>query len=530
MSVINFVGELLVKGIKLELRENELIAKAAKGLLTTNDATYIKQHKNKIIQLLKNTQKGKAEVSGPIAQKREGQDFPLTMQQQSLWYFHKIHPGSFAYNIPLTYELKGDLKVDLLVQCIKHLIQRHESLTTRFIEIDGEPRQRVENNGDFIVPVLTAREEELSNIVLTESEHVFDLFNDRLLRVKLVHLSQSHHVLMINMHHIISDGTSIGIFLHELKELYLHKADNSCLARVEIQYADYSQWQQEQRPSETYFQSKKYWLESLENAPAISLFPTDHIRPNESFNNGNVSKFSIPSNVSESLRNIAKDQSCTLYIVLLAAFKFLLYRHTNQEDLVVGIMAENKRLLELENTIGFFANPLALRSVIDTHLNFNEFLMQVKDTVLNGLEHQEVIFSDIVSGLKFELEPSISPLFQTMFLMDVGAVQSFSLPGINCKGLAQEWQISKFDLSVTMFDNTDKSLAGVFEYNSDIFEQTTIEKIIDNYIRLLANLVASPGQQLGQMEILSPHERQTLLHTWNQTDAPYPMDKTLAQL
>lgn len=505
MDIVDFMDNMLKKGVKFSLKGNELRCKVRKGILVKTDVDFIKKNKLVIVEFINKAMRQSTERFDKKVEllPRNGQHFPLTNQQLSLWFIYQMDKSCFSYNIPLVYEIKGQLDIDLLVQCVEILYQRHEVLRTRFIEVEDFPVQIINNEHAFTVPVIPSKLDELKQRIKNESEYTFDLNNEPLFRAKLLVFSEVHYVLMINMHHIISDGTSIQILLNELSTLYRSKAESTVLTELQAQYADYSLWQFELITTQAYQNSKQYWLKLLDSVPKSLTISTRKNHSKVPSNHGLVQSFTLSDNTANLLRGLAKHCGCSLYVVLLTAFKIALYSYSRQQEIIVGTPNANRQSIEVENTIGFFANPIPIVTKIYDDASLLSLLSNVKDRVMKGFEHQEVALVDIVNGLNERANSSTSELFQVLFSLDVGLDNLFSLEGAKCAAISQEWQISKFDLTLYMRDNNDKSIVGLIEYRSQLFDRTEVGQIIKDYEALLENMVKDPGQPISSLTKLT---------------------------
>ena len=464
---------------------------------------------------------------------------PLSFAQQRLWFLDQLEPGSSAYNIPAAVRLKGSLDVKALERSLKEVVRRHEVLRTNFTMVDGQPVQVIGEAEEFSLPVLELaatlseeeREAEVQRLAQVEAAQPFDLGTGPLLRATLLRLSADEHVALLTMHHIVSDGWSIGILIRELAALYeaFTQDQPSPLPELPIQYADYAVWQREWLSGEVLEKQLGYWREQLAGAPAQLELPTDHARPAVQSVAGAFESFRVSRELSEQLRKLSRSEGATLFMTLLAAFKLLLYRYTGQTDLVVGTPVANRRQVETEGLIGFFVNTLALRTKISGAESFRELLDQVKDVALAGYAHQDVPFERLVEALQPQRDMSRSPIFQVMFDLDNTPQENLKLSGLTLGPIQGEQDTAKFDLTLDLRER-DGVLTGRFGYNLDLFERPTIVRMIGHFQKLLESLVADKFERISLLSMISEDERRQQLVEWNQTHADYDLSRCIHQL
>ncbi|HKR94175.1 MAG TPA: condensation domain-containing protein, partial [Candidatus Angelobacter sp.] len=355
-----------------------------------------------------------------------GASLPLSFAQQRLWFLDQLEPGNAVYNIPGSVRLRGALDHAALRQSLNEIIKRHEALRTRFVELDGQPVQVIEPVLELPIEVLdlsamsaTEGEVEAQRLATAEAALPFDLTSGPLLRVKLLQLAAEEHVLLLTMHHIISDGWSLGVLVREVGALYQAFTEGSAspLPALPIQYADYAVWQREQLRSEVLAEQLSYWREQLSGAPAVLELPTDHVRPAVKSYRGARERLELNAELTAALRVLSREQGVTLFMVLLAAFKVLLWRYAGQADVVVGTPIANRQQSEIEGLIGFFVNTLALRTSIEGSESFTNLLKRVREVCLGAYQHQDVPFEMVVEELAVERALNQTPIFQVMFVL-----------------------------------------------------------------------------------------------------------------
>ncbi|MBZ5554817.1 MAG: amino acid adenylation domain-containing protein [Acidobacteriia bacterium] len=474
----------------------------------------------------------------PLQPVPRDQNLPLSFAQQRLWFLEQLEPGSAGYNIPMAVQLNGPLKVQPLERSLNSVAQRHEVLRTRFETRDGEPVQAVEAACEVTLPVvdlsgLEARQRrtEFQRLALEESQKPFNLQRAPLWRAKLVRLGEAEHVLLLTQHHIVSDGWSIDVLSHELGVLYEAFCSNkpSPLPALSLQYADFAVWQRQWLQGEVLESQLVYWKRQLAGAPALLELPTDRPRPPVQTFVGAVATLDLPKALSEQLRNLARSEGVTLFMLLLAAFQTLLHRYSRQEDVVVGSPIANRTRMEIEPLIGFFVNTLALRTDLSGNPTFRELLARVRAVALGAYSHQDLPFEKLVEEIRPERSLSYSPLFQVAFALENAPASPLELAGLTLTPLQVEWKNSKFDLTVFMHESPE-GLRGGAEYNTDLFDTTTIERMLSHFRTLLEGIVADPAQPIAALPLLTGTERRQLLVEWNQTASEYPGNRCAHEL
>jgi amino acid adenylation domain-containing protein len=473
---------------------------------------------------------------------------PLSYAQQRLWFLHQYMGPSAVYNMPLALRLRGEVNEAALVRSLEELHRRHESLRTRFETHAGSAVQVIDPPGrDLEVETVSAAEAQA--IARAERFHCFDLSSERLCRVRLLRERQSDkaardepgdYVLLVTMHHSVSDGWSLGIFFRELVSLYqvYTKGERSPLAPLPIQYADYAQWQRRWLQGSVLEQQVSYWREQLKDLPPLLTLPTDRPRPAEQTFRGSMEPFALPVVLAEKLRALSREQSVTLYMTLLSAFAVLLGRYSGQQDVAVGTPIANRTRRETEGLIGFFVNTLVMRHDLSGDPRFVELLTCTRETALQAYAHQDVPFEQLVEELSPQRSLSHSPLFQVVFAMQNATFEALELPGLAVQSLemqaAEEGEgapggTARFDLALGV-QESPAGLVGALEYNTDLFERSTIRRMLDHYARLLEAIVASPQSRLSQLEMLGEEEKRQQLIEWNATSRSYPDDKCIHEL
>jgi amino acid adenylation domain-containing protein len=469
---------------------------------------------------------GERLTESPLRRVSRETAIPLSLAQQRLWFLHELEPESAAYNIVRGLRLQGRLKVAALEAALAELMRRHEVLRTMIGFEQGQPVQIISAPASYSLPVVEVAD--VDGVLAEEGRRVFDLRRGPLLRVKLLRVSEQEHVLVLAMHHIISDGWSAGVFFRELSALYAAYAagEESPLQELPIQYADYAVWQRGWLQGEVLEQQLTYWRERLTGAAPMLELPADRVRPAVQSYRGAVARFEVSREVSEGLKALSQREGVTLFMTLLAAFKVLLYRYTGQADMVVGSPIAGRTRAEVENLIGFFVNTLVLRTDLSGGPSFRELLGRVRETALGAYAHQDVPFERLVEELQPERDLSRSPLFQVMFALQNAPQKSLQLEGLTLSYLKTESRVAKFDLLLFMADSAD-GIKGALEYNTDLFEPATIERLLSHFRILLEAIVAQPERAVTELPLLSDAERRQLLVEWNETDVEAGTDSCI---
>ncbi|HEX8845598.1 MAG TPA: amino acid adenylation domain-containing protein, partial [Pyrinomonadaceae bacterium] len=474
----------------------------------------------------------------PLISVARGTSLPLSYAQQRLWFLDRLEPGSAAYNTPIALRLTGQLDLDLLQQTFSEIVRRHESLRTTFAEIDGQPIQLISPPTALNIPLtdlspLPADEREAAarHAVSEHSRQPFNLSTGPLLRTTLLRLGAEEHVLLVTMHHIISDGWSLGVMVREIKALYAAytAGEESPLADLDIQYADFAAWQREWLTGEVLDEQLSYWKEQLAGAPPVLELPTDRPRPPLQSYRGAQHSFTLSQELTRALRELSQREGCTLFMVLLTAFQVLLSRYSGQEDVVVGTPIANRNRSEIEGLIGFFVNTLALRTDLSGEPSFKDALKRVREVTLGAYGHQDVPFEKLVEELQPERSLSHQPLFQVMMVLQNAPRESLELPGLQLQLWSSESQTTKFDLLLSMSESQE-GLSGAFEYSTDLFDEQTIQRFQRHFERLLEAIIVDAEQQVAAINVLSAAEHEQIVVQWNETSTEYPQESCVHQL
>lgn len=436
--------------------------------------------------------------------------YPLSYAQKRLWILHQMEENSIAYNNFAAYRLHGQLDIFCLESAFNLVIQRHEILRTYFITIENEPRQVIQASFDFHITVLDLSQQENQEKLIQyhaeqEANTSFNLTQLPLIRVKLLKLNENRHIFLLNLHHIISDGWSITILEQEVLSVYssyLLQKENT-LAPLTIQYKDYTIWQNQLLAGEFARKQQHYWQQKLAGELPILNLPTDYPRPSVQTFIGHT--FYTQIDEINSLKNFAHQQDMTLFMVLIAVVKTLLFHYTEQTDLIVGSPVAGRIHPELENQIGFYVNTLALRDEINPQQDFIHFLHQVKATITEAYDNQLYPFDQLVSELLINRDMSRSPLFDVMVLLQQETTTN-QIANFTIQPLEMDAYISRFDLTFNFTELATEKLQLAITYNTKLFKLSTIERLANHIDILIKNLLANPNQSIAQQSLVSAQE------------------------
>ncbi|MCX7570500.1 amino acid adenylation domain-containing protein, partial [Tumebacillus sp. DT12] len=476
----------------------------------------------------------------PIRPADHEQFLPLSFAQERLWFFEQFKPGTATYNISMAFRLEGVLHQDALKQSVREIVRRHESLRTAFVTADGQPSQEVLPHVEPIFRTVDLstlpsgeREEQTNRRIVEETNRPFDIEMPPLLRVYLIKQSAEEHIMILTMHHLITDGWSMNILFRELTSLYQSYSLGvpPSLPEFDIQYGDFAAWQREWLAGDVLDAQLVYWKGKLGRQFPVLQLPTDRPRPAVQTFRGANRNLTLTSEVAASLQALSRREGVTMFMTLLAAFNTLLFRHTGQPDLFVGTPVAGRTNQQVENLIGYFVNTLVMRSELAGDLPFNSLLHQTRETALEAYAHQDLPFEKLVEVLQPDRDMSYSPIFQVMFALQNAAddIPADALPGLTLTPLASELETAKFDLSMT-FAEHDGAWIGTLQYNTDLFDGTTIERMLGHFHHLLESIAADPAQPLAALSMWSESERSEVLSAWNDTRADYPQDAVLHEL
>nr|MBD2364818.1 AMP-binding protein [Anabaena minutissima FACHB-250] len=474
----------------------------------------------------------------PLVPVDRNQAIPLSFAQQRLWFLDQLVGPSATYNTPTALQITGKLNINALEQAIIEIVRRHEVLRTTFQEINNTPLQVVHPTVMVTLPVIDLQNlsdiekaSQVQQLVHQEAHKPFNLQQPPLIRGQILRLDETSHVLLLTVHHIVIDGWSMGVFIQELSALYpaFATAKPSPLAELPIQYADFAVWQRQWLSGEVLETKLNYWRQKLTGAPPLLELPTDRPRPPiETFRGGSYT-FTLSSQLTQQILSLSQKSGVTLFMTLQAAFVTLLHRYTSQDDILVGTPIANRNRQDIESLIGFFVNTLVLRTKLNGNPKFSELLKQVQQVALEAYEHQDVPFEQVVEALQPERNLDHNPLFQVMLVLQNAPQGTLKLLDLELTSIDINFATAKRDLTLT-FVETDEGLGGVWEYNRDLFDESTIIRMAEHLQTLLTSVVANPHQQIAYLPILTQAEQQQLLVEWNDTQKEYPTELCLHQL
>jgi amino acid adenylation domain-containing protein len=458
--------------------------------------------------------------------RRTSDDYlPLSFAQQRLWFLDQLEPGSSAYNMTKAARLTGPLNIAALETALSELVQRHETLRTTFAAHNGEPRQIIAPAAKIQLAVTdlsqyTAAEQDelLEQLLRAEVERPFDLSRGPLFHAGLWRLGEQEHVFYMDMHHIVSDGWSMTLLFRELSALYgaaLH-GRAARLAELPIQYADYALWQREWLQGERLEEQLEYWRQQLAGAPAVLELPGDYARPAQQSYHGCTHRLTFDTELVRRVKQFTRESGCTVFMTMLAVFKVLLHRYTGQGDIVVGSPIAGRDRGELDGLIGFFVNTLVLRTELTGNPSFKELLERVREVCLGAYAHQDLPFEKLVEELQPERSLTHSPLFQIAISLQNTDRAELAFEGLQEKQMEFARETAKFDLTFSVWEGPQGMLSG-FQYNSDLFEPATIERLAEHYCRLLESAISQPDQKIADLKMLTTAEERQLLIDWNAT-------------
>lgn len=472
-----------------------------------------------------------------IAKRQFSKNIPLSFSQERLWFIDQLYHGSSFYNIPIAFHIEGQLNITGLQQSLNEILKRHEVWRTSFKLVNGEPVQEIAPQVNWDLPIINLEhlsgkdwESEVKQLVAEEAKKPFNLAKGLLVRAILLRLSQEEHVLLVTMHHIITDGWSCGVFLRELSTLYAAFSTNqpSPLPNLAIQYADFAIWQRDRIQGEFLATQLNYWQQQLKGELPVLQLPTDRPRPAVTTFTGAKQYFTFSKTLTDALRQLSQREDSTLFMSLLAAFNILLYRYTDQEDILIGSPIANRNRAELEGMLGLFVNTLVLRNNLSGNPSFRELLHRVREVTLDAYAHQDLPFEMLVEELQPERDLSRNPLYEIMFVLQNSPVSVQSVSGLTLRTLEFDSGTAQLDIFLSMSESQE-GLIGCLEYNTDIFDSTTITQFINNFQTLLENIVANPEQRICELSLLTASEQEQLIFKFNQI-ADYPQDACLHQL
>ena len=535
MTALELLDQLRELNFTISADDGRLIVRGPKEGLPPELRARLTERKSEILELLKDSAMPRRT---PLRRVPRDRELCLSFAQQRLWFLDQLEPGKSIYNVPGALRLKGPLDVDALQRSLEEIVRRHEALRTTFATGESGPVQIVSPSSRLTLlreEIRCGREEEaeaeISHRVVLEGSQPFDLSRGPLLRAKLIRVGADDHVLLLTMHHIVSDGWSMGILYRELSALYraFLRGEPSPVAELPIQYVDFAVWQREWLKGPELDRQLAYWKKQLDGIPALLNLPTDRPRPAIQSFRGRTQSRVFGKDLVEGLKALNRREGVTLFMTLLAAFQTLLHRYSGQEDIVVGAAIANRNRTEIEGLIGFFVNALALRANCSGDPTFRDFLASVRRTALDAYEHQDLPFEKLVEELNPHRTLSYTPVFQVMFVLQNAPDSAMNLEDLSVSRVRGGGETAKFDLTLSVSE-TAQGLRVSLQYNTDLFEDATIARWLGHYETLLEAIVKEPDRSLSEFSFLRQEEREQLLLDWNKTATEYPRDACVHEL
>jgi amino acid adenylation domain-containing protein len=502
---------------------------APRGAFTPELHAELTRRKGALLELLR---AAGGEAGAPIERAARGGELLLSFSQERLWFLVEFEPGTPAYNLPEAVRLSGRLDAAALEASLREMVRRHEALRTTFTALAGRPVQVISPRADLSLPLVDLRrlaadrrETAAARLASRLAAMPFDLTRGPLIRAHLLRLAEEDHVFLLNIHHIVFDRWSMGVFLTELPAVYgafLHRRP-SPLPEPRLQYADFASWQRRWLRGEVLESLLAYWRRLLGGAPPVLRLPTDRPRPAVRTDHGAKHAAGLPAALVEALRKVSSDHGVTLFMTLLAAANVLLGRYTGQRDLTIGTFIANRNRPEVERLIGFFVNSLCLRTAITGDPELAAFLRQVRDVTLGAYAHQDLPFERLLEEVRPERAMSHSPLFQVMLVLQNTPAPALALPGLAVRRWAIEGGVwANVDWTMWLWEGEGGGLDGYLDFNTDLFDATTMRRLLGHWRTLLEGLAARPGVHLSELPILSRADRHQALAAWNDTRVRRP--------
>ncbi|HVH11782.1 MAG TPA: amino acid adenylation domain-containing protein, partial [Longimicrobium sp.] len=511
--------------------------RAAFGVEPTLRALFEAPTLAELARVVEGMRGGEAHAPAPILPAPRTSPLPLSLAQERLWLADRLRPDSAVYNVPAGVRLHGALDVDALSRALDEIVRRHEALRTTFAERNGIRVQVVAPAAAVPLPVEDlsalppeAREEAVRRRAVEVAGEGFDLEAGPLLRLLLLRLGEAEHVLFVCMHHVVTDGWSMGVWVRELAALYgaFRRGEGSPLPELPVQYADFAAWQRARLRGEALDGLLAWWKERLAGAPELLPLPTDHPRPAMMSFRGAHVPLHLPPPLVERLEGVARREGATVYMVLQTALRALLARYAGTDDIVLGTTIAGRTRGETEGLIGLFMNTLALRTDLSGDSRFAEAVRRVRETTLGAFDHQEVPFEKLVDELRLERSLSHSPLFQVLFEVQNGPGGFPILPGVEAREVEMDGALARTDLSVALWA-TPGGMEGALTYATDLFEPATARRMAAQLERVLRQVAEDPERRLSRLALTDGAERAQLL-AWSGTTAPFPADRCVHQL
>ncbi|WP_281322335.1 non-ribosomal peptide synthetase [Flavobacterium aestivum] len=536
MNVYSFLKELKSKGVQLNLNNGKLEVQAPEGVLTSDLVERLKNSKEDIIDLLQQLGNEEHSLEIPVAVERE--NYPLSFSQNRLWVLDQFDQVSTVFNMAMHYRLSGAIDEQLFAKAFEILVSRHEILRTRFVYEEGQPYQQILQNaleGISLESLDYSNKENSNQLVLNKAKEIaeskFDLYNDPLLKVAFIKVAEEHYFLSLCIHHIISDEWSMKILVRDIIAIYvgLKKDAKAILEPLRIQFKDYASWELENIKNEN--ASKHYWLKKLDGALPILELASDSIRPAIQTYNGNEVSVQISKENSLQFHELLEKQGTTLFMGAMSLVYTLLYRYSGNNDIILGAPVSGRKHADLENQIGFYINTLALRQNIDGDAGFITLLQNVKQNILEGYQHQSYPFDLLVNELSVQRNPSRSPLFDVMVVVeDEGKDNLTKFEGVAIEEVHLEKKLSKYDLTFWFKESSSGQISVHIEYNTDIYSNERIKRLGVHLEKLLESVVTDTSSSLDKLPLIGAEEQRILLEDYQGEIIAQSSDETLISL
>jgi amino acid adenylation domain-containing protein len=542
MTTVEVLTKFRRLGIKLWLEGERLRYSAQVGVLTPELSAELAASKTQIVQFLRTARSSETRTPPPLVPKARDRELPLSFAQQRLWFLDQLEPDSPLYNIPYAVQLNGAVDFLALERSVNQLVLRHESLRTCFPSNDGQPTQLIQPSQQFtlLLEDLTLlrhelRGAELRRLLDEEARRPFDLAAGPLFRLRLLKLSEEEHVLAVTMHHIISDGWSMGVLTRELGALYTACVQDkpSPLPKLPVQYADYAAWQREWLQGEVLEEQLSYWRWQLAGAPPLLELPADKARPPVQSHRGSRVSMQLDAETTRSLKALSYKHNTTLFITAMVAFQALLSRWSGETDVVVGTVVAGRNKAETEGIIGFLVNTLAIRTDLSGDPTVAELLARTTEVCLGAYAHQELPFEKLVEELGLERDLSRAPLVQVMLVLQNTPEELLEMPSLRLSQVTRAGGVgltgsAKFDLVLTL-NEIGNAIEGTLDYNLDLFEQETVRRMARQLERVLRTLGEAEDCRLSELPLLGQEERERLLTGWTRKTPEFACARNLAE-
>ncbi|HEY0727697.1 MAG TPA: amino acid adenylation domain-containing protein, partial [Pyrinomonadaceae bacterium] len=518
----------VVSRVKEALRVELPLARIFQTPVLSELAAFIERH----------LKPGGEHTEPPLQAVSRERPLPLSFAQQRLWFIDQLEPANPLYNTPGALRLTGRLDVAALERALNEIVRRHETLRTTFNVVDGEPVQIISAPCTLTIPLTDLseldeadREREAQRLIAAEAQRPFDLSHGPLLRAALLRLREDEHLLLFTMHHIISDGWSAGVLAREATTRYaaFTGQETTPLAELPVQYADYAVWQRKWLRGETLNAQFDYWSTQLEGLSPVLELPLDHPRPKVRSRRGAFVPVVFDEELTKSLKRLSRAEGATLFMTLLAGFQTLLSRYTEQTDVAVGVPLANRHRREIEGLIGFFVNTLVMRTDLSGDPAFRELLARVREVALGAYAHQDLPFEMLVERFQPARDAGHTPFFNVLFVFQNLPHSTPEFPGLKIEQLDVSTGTAKFDLMLSLEDS-DGKLSGVLEYSTDLFEETTITRMLGHFETMLRGIVRQPECRISELPLLTTEEEQQLVVDWNQPAADFPQASCIHDL